>query len=339
MRFNKNNIYVIAEVAQAHEGSLGIAHSYIEAVAKAGVDAVKFQTHIAEAESSPLESFRLESKYPQDKSRFDYWKRMEFTGNQWLGLKQHCDELGIDFISSVFSDEAFDLMEEMKVEIWKIPSGEVQNLGLLDKISKTKKPIFISSGMSTLDELDAAINVIKKHHNQYVVMQCTSEYPCPPELIGLNILKKYKERYGCVTGLSDHSGKIYPSLAAITLGAKVVEVHVTFSKELYGYDATSSISIEDLKMLVEGAHFTNKLLSSLIDKDVKSPSLDRVRQLFQKSIFVKKRILQGEIITDRSLVLKKPGTGIPSARMNEVIGRRAANNLIPGQILRLEDIL
>ena len=339
MNFDKNKPYVIAEVAQAHEGSLGIAHSYIDAVAKAGVDAVKFQTHIAEAESSPLESFRVKSKYPQDMTRFDYWKRMEFTSNQWLGLKQHCDELGIDFISSVFSDDAFSLMEDIRVEIWKIPSGEVQNLGLLDKISKTKKPILISSGMSGFNEIDDAINTIKKYHNQYVVMQCTSEYPCPPELIGLNILKKFQERYGCVTGLSDHSGKIYPSLAAIALGAKVVEVHVTFSKELYGYDASSSISIEELKILVEGVHFTDKLLCSPIDKDAESASITRVRQLFQKSIFVKTKILKGGLITNSSIVLKKPGHGIPSTSMNDVIGRRAANDLIPGQILRLEDII
>ena len=339
MNLNVSKPYVIAEVAQAHEGSLGIAHSYIDAVARAGVSAVKFQTHIADAESSPLESFRVESKYPQDKTRFDYWKRMEFTGEQWLGLKQHCDDLGIDFISSVFSDEAFNLMEDIKVKVWKIPSGEVLNLGLLDRISQTKKPILISSGMSTFDELDAAINVIKKYHNQYVVMQCTSEYPCPPELIGLNILNKYKERYGCVTGLSDHSGKIFPSLAAIALGAKVVEVHVTFSKELYGYDASSSISIDDLKILVEGVNFTDKLLSSPVDKDAKSESLNRARQLFQKSIFVNKTILKGEAITESSLSLKKPGNGIPSASMKEIIGRRAANDLIPGQILRLEDIL
>jgi N,N'-diacetyllegionaminate synthase len=338
MIFGKNKTYIIAEVAQAHEGSLGIAHSYIDAAASAGVDAVKFQTHFAEFESSQSENFRIKVKYSQDMSRFDYWRRMEFTRDQWLGLKMHCDELGVDFISSAFSIEAFKLLEDIKVPLWKVPSGEVQNLQLIKLIAETKKPILISSGMSSFLELDQAINLIKNNHDKFIVMQCTSTYPCPPELIGMNMLQVFKNRYFCDVGLSDHSGTIFPALTAVSLGAKVIEVHISFNKKMFGYDASSSISIEQLKILVEGIRFTDKMLSSPVDKDYQSLLLADVKNLFQKSIYVRNKIEAGEKICEDSLILKKPGDGILASSMDKILGKKATILLEPGHLLRWGDM-
>ena len=147
--------FIITEIAQAHDGSIELAHKYIDEVAKTGIDAIKFQTHIAEAESSEFEPFRV--LFSDDKTRFDYWKRMEFTLKEWKELKAHCDDVGVEFMSSPFSNAAVDLLEEVGVMRYKVGSGEVNNFVLLEKIAQTGKPIIISSGMSSFEELDATV--------------------------------------------------------------------------------------------------------------------------------------------------------------------------------------
>jgi len=165
-------MFLIAEIAQAHEGSLGIAHSYIDALAETGVDAVKFQVHIAEAESSSLEQFRVNFSY-EDATRFDYWKRMEFTPEQWAGLKQHCTDKGMEFLASPFSVAAVTLLEQLEVKQYKIGSGELSNFLMLDRIAQTGKPIILSSGMSNWAELDDTIAFLRPFGNKLSLMQCT----------------------------------------------------------------------------------------------------------------------------------------------------------------------
>src|ERR1017187_377266 len=149
--FKGNECLIIAEVAQAHDGSLGMAHSFIDTAARTGVDAIKFQTHIADAESTPEEPWRIKFSL-QDKTRFDYWKRMEFTPDQWQGLKIHAEEKGLIFLSSPFSNKAVEMLEGMGMEAWKIASGELSNLPMIEKIIETKKPVLLSSGMSQVSE-------------------------------------------------------------------------------------------------------------------------------------------------------------------------------------------
>src|SRR4051794_9997433 len=178
---------IIGEVAQSHDGSLGMAHAFIDAIADAGADAIKFQTHIAAAESTPGEPWRVKFSR-QDKTRYDYWKRMEFTEDQWNGLKEHADERGLMFLSSPFSVEAIDLLERVGVAAWKVASGEVNNFPALDRILATRLPVILSSGMSPLHELDEAVARVKASGVDLTILQCTSAYPCPPEKIGLNLL-------------------------------------------------------------------------------------------------------------------------------------------------------
>ena len=177
--------FVIAEVAQAHDGSLGTAHAYIDAIARAGADAVKFQTHIADAESSLEEPWRVRFS-PQDDTRYAYWKRMEFTEPQWQGLKQHAEERGLTFLSSPFSLEAVQLLSRIGVSIWKVASGEVSNALLLNALLATKHPIVCSTGMSPWSELDALVAHVRQAGAPLTLLQCTSAYPCPPERVGLN---------------------------------------------------------------------------------------------------------------------------------------------------------
>src|SRR5262249_19097817 len=176
---------VIAEIAQAHDGSLGAAHAYIDAVADAGAGAVKFQTHIASAEGTAAEPWRVRFSL-QDETRQDYWRRTSFTEDQWSGLKRHAVNPGLKFLSSPFSVEAADLLTRVGVAAWKIASGEVNNTPLFEYILSTGLPVLLSSGMSDWNELDAAVAIVQSRNVPLTVMQCTSAYPCPPEKLGLN---------------------------------------------------------------------------------------------------------------------------------------------------------
>ena len=207
---------IIGEVGLAHDGSLGFAHAFVDEVARAGADAVKFQTHIAEAESTPAEPFRVAFSR-KDATRYEYWKRLEFSEAEWRGLADHARDQGLLFLSSPFSREAVQMLTRVGMPMWKVGSGEVGNGPLLDAMAATGRPILLSSGMSDLAELDGSVERVRAAGVPLAVLQCTTAYPCPPERIGLNLLQVFRERYGCYVGLSDHSGTIYPSLAAAAL--------------------------------------------------------------------------------------------------------------------------
>jgi len=211
---------VIAEVGQSHDGSLGTAHAFLDSIADAGADAVKFQTHIAQAESQPDEPWRVKFS-PQDDSRFEYWKRMEFTPAQWRGLKEHADERGLFFLSSPFSEEAVDLLTDVGVAAWKVASGQITDLWMLERLAKTGWPVLFSTGMSPVSEIDWAVSWAQGKGLDVAVMQCTSAYPSSLREVGLNVMTELAERLAVPVGLSDHSGKIYPSLAAAALGAQL----------------------------------------------------------------------------------------------------------------------
>jgi N-acetylneuraminate synthase len=328
---------VVAEVAQAHDGSLGLAHAFIDAIAHAGADAVKFQTHIAAAESTPGEPWRIEFS-PQDRTRYDYWKRMEFTEEQWSGLKRHAEERGLKFLSSPFSCEAVEMLSRVGVVAWKVPSGETANTPMLDQMIDTGLPIILSTGMSPLGEIDAAVERIKARGVPLAVLQCTTAYPCPPEKIGLNLISLFRERYSCAIGLSDHSGTIYPGLAAVTLGIEVLEVHVTLSREMFGPDVPSSVTVNELRQLVEGIHFIEKMNHHPLDKNQMAKDLAPERSLFTKSVVTRIALPAGTVLTREHLTVKKPGTGIPAGQLPELVGRTLCRSLKADQLLQYSDL-
>jgi len=329
--------FVIAEVAQAHDGSLGAAHAYIEAVATTGAQAIKFQTHIAAAESTPHEQFRVKFS-KQDASRYDYWKRMEFTPDQWRGLSEHARERGLAFLSTPFSEAAVDLLQALDVPAWKVGSGEVNNRPLLAKMAATKKPALLSSGMSPWEDLDAAVDLFRQAGCQVAMFQCTTAYPCPAEKIGLNVLGELRSRYQCPVGLSDHSGKIYAGLAAAALGANLLEVHVVFARECFGPDTPASLTTDELRQLVDGVHFIETALAHPLDKQQLANETAELRRLFGKSLVVARAIPAGHTLTAADLACKKPGTGIPAARLGEFLGRRTIRALAADAFLLDTDV-
>lgn len=327
---------IIGEVSQSHDGSLGMAHAFIDAIADAGADAVKFQTHIAAAESTPGEPWRVKFSR-QDKSRYEYWQRMEFTETQWLGLKQHADERGLLFLSTPFSDEAVELLTRIEMAVWKIASGEVNNLPMLKRIAAAGQPLILSSGMSDWDELDQAVELIRQCGNPLAVLQCTSAYPCPPENVGLNLLEHFRDRYASAVGLSDHSGNIFAGLAAVTLGADVLEIHVAFSREMFGPDVPASVTTAELKRLVEGARQIEKMIANPVSKDSMAAELTPLRHLFTKSIVASSNLVAGKVLTAQDVKLKKPGTGLPSTSLPEVIGKTLRRDLCADEMISLQD--
>ena len=333
----RNNSFIIGEIAQAHDGSLGFAHAFIDAIAAAGADAIKFQTHIAAAESSPAEPWRVKFSY-QDDTRYAYWQRMEFTEPQWLGLKRHAEDKGLVFLSSPFSVEAVELLDRIGMPAWKVASGEVGNPVLLDSILRTDKPVLVSSGMSGWAELDEAVQRVRAAGTPLAVMQCSSMYPCPPEKIGLNMLAEYRERYQCPVGLSDHSGTIYPSLAAVAQGCDLVEVHVTLSREMFGPDVSASVTTDELRQMVTGIRYIERMQANPVDKLVMETELQPLRDIFSKSVAVRSDVKKGNILTREMLTVKKPGIGIPASELEQLIGRRVLHDIIAGTIIHRDDI-
>jgi N-acetylneuraminate synthase len=328
---------IIGEVGLSHDGSLGLAHAFIDEVARGGADAVKFQTHIATAESTPAEPFRVKFS-TQDATRYEYWKRIEFSEAQWKGLADHAREKGLIFLSSPFSREAVDLLVRVGMAMWKVGSGEVSTLPLLDAMIATGRPILLSSGMSDLAELDKAVDRIRRANAPLAVLQCTTAYPCPPERIGLNMIPFFRERYGCFVGLSDHSGTIYPGIAAATLGAEVVEVHVTMSRGMFGPDVPASVTIDELRQLVDGIRFVERMRANPVDKDAIAREMAPLRAIFNKSLVARERLPAGTVLTEAHLAMKKPGTGIPAERLSEIVGRVLRRGLEVDEQLRPDDI-
>jgi N,N'-diacetyllegionaminate synthase len=328
---------VIGEVALSHDGSLGLAHAFVDAIAAAGADAVKFQTHIAAAESTPAEPFRVHFSR-QDATRYDYWKRMEFSEEEWRGLADHCRERGVLFISSPFSIAAVDMLQRIGQPVWKIASGETSNRQLLDRVLNTGAPVLLSTGMSPVAEIDAAVDRVKARGAQAGVFQCTTAYPCPPEKIGLNLIPVYRERYGCWVGLSDHSATIYPGLAGVALGLDMLEVHVALSREMFGPDVVASVTTSELRQLVDGIRFIERMRANPVDKDDSARETAPLRRLFTRSIVAVRPLAAGAVLAREDLAIKKPGTGLPPSQLDAVVGRRLARAVAADQLLAPEDL-
>ncbi len=328
---------VVGEVAQAHDGSLGAAHAFVDAIADAGADAIKFQTHIAAAESTAAEPFRVHFS-SQDATRYDYWKRMEFTEAQWQGLARHAQERGLLFLSSPFSIAAVDLLERVGMPAWKIASGEISNVPLFERVAACGRPVLLSTGMSPLAEVDAAVARAKAARLPHLVFQCTSAYPCPPEQLGLEWLGAFAERYACPVGLSDHSGGPFAGLAAALLGASMLEVHVALSRQAFGPDVPASLTPAELKQLCEGVAFLHRARMSRVDKDALAATMEPLRQIFFQGVVAAEPLAAGTVLERRHLAVKKPALGLPAERLAHAVGRRLAVARAADEPIRESDL-
>ena len=322
---------IIAEIGSVHNGSLQFAKNLVKYAAKSGADIVKFQMHIAEYETlknapSP--------KYFTKEDRYSYFKRTAFNFNQWKIIKSTCQKYGVEFLCSPFSIEAVDLLEKLNVKRYKIPSGELTNIPLLEKVVKTKKPILLSTGMSNFNEITQAYKICK--NNDLTIMQCSSLYPCPEKFAGLNVIQILKKKYKCKIGYSDHTLNHASGIIAAYLGVEYIEKHFTTSKKLYGSDAKFSMEPEDFK------NFCNEIKNSVIisKNKVNKNDIKRYKNMKKslKSIVAKQLIPKGSRIKFDDLAFKKPGNGIKTIHYKKMINSIAKVNIKSDEFIKWEKL-
>jgi len=327
---------ISAEVGSVHDGSFGNALNLIEYCAKMGADVVKFQTHISEAET--LKNAPMPPAF-KGEPRFEYFNRTSFDKEQWKELKRKCDLEEIEFMSSPFSIEAVNLLENLKMQRYKIPSGEVTNLPMLDLIAQTEKQILLSTGMSTISEIEDALETINKYHNNIIILQCTSEYPCTLENVGLNIMESFARKYSLPVGLSDHTPSIFASLAAVSLGAVYIEKHFTFSKEMYGSDAKYGIEPNEFKYLIEGIREIEIIQDHFIDKNIVAKNKENIKMIYEKSIVLKKDLKKGDSVTNDVIAYKKPGNGIKPKEVSKILNKTINKDIKANTLLKYDDFI
>lgn len=325
-------VLIIAEAGINHDGDIERAHQLVDAAAAAGADCVKFQTHLAEAEMLNVS----DSAVYLNESLFSLIKRMELTPAQHVSLKEHAERRGLVFLSTPFSREAVDLLEKVGVSAYKIGSGELTNLPLLDHVARCGKPMLVSTGMSDLDEVGATVGFLKSRQAAFGLFQCTTQYPAPPEMMHLGVIRRYRESYDVPVGLSDHSQGNYMSFAAVALGAAMLERHFTISRGWPGPDQQASLEPPELADLVKGVRAIERALD---DQKEASPPERQLQELFRESVVAVRPIPRGSTISREAIWVKRPGYGIPASRMAEAVGRKAARDLAPGDIVKWEDIV
>lgn len=328
--------FVVAEIGQAHDGSLGQALNYIIAAAEAGANAVKFQTHFADEESSVYDDFRVRV-FPQDATRKQYWQRMEFSEAQWKLLAKTANDNGLVFLSSPFSVKAVEILSETNMPAWKIASGELLNYPMLDKILETQKPLLISSGMSSWEELERLYQYTSGR--QRVFFQCTTEYPSAPDNIGLNNIEIFKRKFpDVIVGLSDHSGETYPSLSAYIMGARIFEVHIAWSKQMFGPDTAASLTLSQLKSLIRDLNLQHETITSPVDKDVMRKNKNDLVNLFSRGIYAVCDMEPGHVISETDIKYLKPAIGISASEYRSIIGSTIAEKVNSGEPIKYDNI-
>jgi N-acetylneuraminate synthase len=263
---------------------------------------------------------------------------MEFSLEQWAGLAEHAGKRNLIFLSSAFSLQAVDLLKNIGMPAWKIGSGELSNKTLLHAICSTGQPILLSTGMSDYASIEKAVNFVKAYGVDICLFQCTSNYPVPLSNIGLNVMADLGQKFGCPVGLSDHSGMIYPALAAMVLGASLIEAHIVFDRRMFGPDASSSLMPDEFLCLTKARDAFHEMKSNPVNKDAIACNLTEMRTLFGRSVSLVSDMPRGTIISEDMLTLKKPGNGISEEYIVSLIGRRLKRDVISKYLLTWDDI-
>jgi len=327
------NCLIIAEAGVNHNGSLEIAKRLIEIAADAGVDVVKFQTfkasNIVSSIARKADYQKENMKYDTNDSQFSMLKKLELTYSDHLMLIEHCKKHNINFLSTAFDLESIDMLVGFGLEQYKIPSGEITNLPYLQKIGKLKKEIIISTGMSTLEEVEDAISVLMENgteRKKITVLHCNTEYPTPMQDVNLRAMLTLKQRLDTKIGYSDHTLGIEVPVAAVALGAQVIEKHFTLDRNMEGPDHLASLEPDELKAMVNAIRNIELALSGNGEKEPSSSEIKN-KTIARKSIHLKSSLLAGHIITEQDLEMKRPGDGISPMQINEVLGRTIKEQL------------
>lgn len=332
----KNSVFIIAEAGVNHNGSFELAKKLIDKAVWAGADCVKFQTFKSEnCISVYAEKANYQKKTTDaNESQLDMVRKLELSYNQFRELRNYCNQKGIMFLSTPFDLESIDFLAELGVKTWKIPSGEITNYPLLCAIGKRKESVIMSTGMCTMEDVHAAVKVLKDFGTTDItLLHCTTEYPAPYDSVNLKAMLTLQKEFGCKVGYSDHTNGIEIPVAAVAMGAAVIEKHFTLDKNMEGPDHKASLEPDELKQMVQSI----RNVESALGNGVKEPSDAEKKNIAiaRKSIVAKCEIKKGDIFTEENITAKRPGNGISPMQWNEIIGKTAVRDFSPDEMIEV----
>jgi N,N'-diacetyllegionaminate synthase len=333
-----SKVFIIAEAGVNHNGSIDLAKKLIDAAADAGADAVKFQTFKADRLATKLahKADYQKSNTSVNESQYEMLKKLELDEDMHKAIMEHCKQKQIMFLSSAFDNESVDMLNNFGMAIFKIPSGEITNLPYLTHVGGLKKPIILSSGMSDLVDIKNALDVLIEcgvSKDQLTVLHATTEYPCPIQEVNIRAMQTIGANFGVKVGYSDHTNGIEVSVAAVALGACVIEKHFTLDQTMEGPDHKASLEPNEFKSMVRAIRNIEKALGD----GIKKPSKSEIKNMAitRKSIVALRAIKSGEIFSVGNLAVKRPGTGISPMDLNKIIGKIARRDFLPDEQIEL----
>ena len=328
-------VYIIAEAGVNHNGNFETACKLVDAAKAAGVDCIKFQTFKSEnLVSHNAQKADYQKNTTGEGSQIDMLKKLELSYSEFVSLKEYCDRSEICFLSTPFDFESIDFLNKIDMPFWKIPSGEITNYPYLSALAKTGKPVVMSTGMCTIDDIDAAIKVLLGNGAKDIrLLHCNTEYPTPFEDVNLNAMQTIKNRFGYEVGYSDHTKGIEVPIAAVAMGATIIEKHFTLDRNMEGPDHKASLEPQELCAMVSAIRNVEKALGN----GIKEPSESEKKNIViaRKSIIAARDIKQGELFTEENLTVKRPGSGISPMRWNEVLGNRAKRDFMEDELIEI----
>lgn len=332
-----NKTLIIAEAGVNHNGSIEMAKQLIDAAADAGVDYVKFQTFKAEKlVTKDAKQAEYQQRNAADDSQYAMLKKLELTPRQHEELIIYCKQKGVRFLSTAFDLESIEYLHSLNLGLWKIPSGEITNYPYLKKIAQYGEPVIMSTGMCSMGDVEQALNVLLKNgltKEQITLLHCNTEYPTPMQDVNLKAMLQLRDEFGIKVGYSDHTKGIEVPIAAVALGADVIEKHFTLDRTLPGPDHKASLEPNELKAMVDAIRNIEQALGDG-QKHV-SASEERNMAIARKSIVAAKDIKKGEFLTEDNLTTKRPGSGISPMRWEEVIGTKAIRDFVEDELIEI----
>jgi len=328
--------YIIAEAGVNHNGKIELAYKLVDEAKKAGADCVKFQTFKADklvAKSAPKAEYQTNNT-GNNESQYEMLKKLELSFDDFVNLKKYCSNIGIDFLSTPFDKDSLEFLNRLDMPFWKIPSGEITNYPYLVAIAKTHKPVVLSTGMCDINDIKNAFNVLKDNGvDDISILHCNTEYPTPLNDVNLRAMDHIRRVFGVRVGYSDHTKGINVPIAAVALGATIIEKHFTLDNNMEGPDHKASLNPSDFSKMVEGIRDIEKALG--IDKKIITESERKNISVARKSIVASRDIKSGEVFSEDNLTTKRPGTGISPMRWNEVIGKKAKKDFVKDEAISL----
>lgn len=329
-------VYIIAEAGVNHNGSIELAKKMVDKAKEVGADCIKFQTFISE---NIVTKTAVKAEYQRQQtgtaeSQLDMLKNLELSFDEFDELNEYCKEKGIEFLSTAFDFESIDFLDSIGMKRWKIPSGEITNLPYLIKIAKLGKPVILSTGMSTIEDIRAAVSVLKENGSgEITVLHCTTEYPAPYYDVNLKAMNTIQSEFNVRVGYSDHTKGIEIPIAAVAMGAKIIEKHFTLDRNMEGPDHKASLEPNELKAMIDAIRNVELAIGDGIKKPAESEKKNL--QVARKSIVAKRKILKGEYFSEVNLTVKRPGNGISPMKWFEVIGQIAKRDFEEDELIEI----